>query len=242
MATADEGHGVWPYVLPYFAFLGSIELARRALPEDWAPLGLFLKPAVPGLLLVYFARRGAYPELRGASLAPGWRLLDAAVGIALAALWMAPYVWIEAIRPAGPGFDPEQLGPGRVGWALGLRLFGFALVTPFLEEIFIRGFVMRYADVFQSRGDFRRIPLARYTRVSFAATVVVFTIAHVPWEYWVAVPWVALTNLWFYYRRDLYAVIVAHAATNAAILTAAVLLDQRFTDATGAPISLWFFV
>ncbi len=31
----EEGHGWWPYVIPYLAFLGVVELGRR-LPEDLA--------------------------------------------------------------------------------------------------------------------------------------------------------------------------------------------------------------
>ena len=141
-----------------------------------------------------------------------------------------------------PATGAEQLGASGVGLALGLRLFGYALVTPLFEETFFRSFVMRYSVVYRKRGDFRQVPLARYTRASFVATTIVFTMGHVPWEWWVAVPWIAITNLWFYYRKDLYAVILVHATTNAAILIAAVLLTGRFLDGDGNPISLWFFV
>ena len=55
-------------------------------------------------------------------------------------------------------------------------------------------------------------------------------------------PWVVATNLWFYYRKDLGALITLHATTNAALLAAAALLDGRFLDGNGSPISLWFFV
>jgi CAAX prenyl protease-like protein len=244
--AAKRAHGWWPYVLPYLAFLGTVEVVRR-LPDDWAPLGLLLKPAVPAALMIYYAAHGAYPELRGARLDLGRRGLDIVVGVALAALWIAPYLWIDAIRPADPDlFDPNQLGESALALTIGLRMVGYALVTPFFEEVFIRSFVMRYAEVFQSGGDFRKVPLARYTRASFIATVVVFTLGHVPWEYWVAIPWVILTNLWFYYRKDLYAVIVVHAATNAAILLAALLLGDVLGGGagggSGSPISLWLFV
>jgi CAAX prenyl protease-like protein len=238
MQTARTGHGWWPYVAPYLAFLGTVEVTGRM--DDLAAVGLFLKPAVPGLLMIYFARGGAYPELRGPSLDAGLRLLDVAVGMALAVLWVAPFVFVEAIRPEATPFDPKQLGTDAVALVLGLRMLGYGLVTPFFEEIFIRSFVMRYADVFQQRGDFRDIPLARFTRVSFVTSIVVFTMGHVPWEWWVAVPWVVLTNLWFYYRKDLYAVIVVHAATNASLLVGAWLYGDRFGGAN--PISLWLFV
>ncbi len=238
----EAGHGWWPYLLPYAGFLGMVEVSNRVIPDDWAGLGLVLKPAVPALLMLYFAARGAYPELRTFRFDLGGYGLDIALGLALAGLWMAPYLVVAAMRPEGPGFDAEILGSGNESVALGLRLFGYALVTPFFEELFIRSFVMRYSEVYSRRGDFRSVPLAHYTLGSFVTTVVVFTIGHVPWEWWVAVPWVAVTNLWFYYRKDLYAVILTHATTNAALLAAAVLWSGRFSDADGNPISLWFFV
>ena len=101
---------------------------------------------------------------------------------------------------------------------------------------------MRYAEVFRTRGDFRDVALARFTWTSFLTTIVIFTAGHVPWEWWVAIPWVLLTNLWFYYRKDLYAVILVHALTNASILVAVILWSDAVTDAGGTPISLWFLV
>ena len=243
-----QGHGWWPYVLPYVAFLASVELLNRVLPEDWAGLGLVLKPAVPAVLLVWFAMRGAYPELRRRPelrwprLDLGGRVLDVAVGLVLAVLWVAPFVFFETLRPEGPGFDLDQLGEANRPLTLGLRLFGYALVTPLFEEIFIRSFVMRYSEVYRQRGDFRTVPLAHYTLGSFVTTTIVFTLGHVPWEWWVAVPWVAITNLWFYYRKDLWALILTHATTNAALLGAALFLSDHFSDGSGNPISLWFFV
>ena len=236
------GHGWWPYLLPYVGFLATVETLNGVLPDAWSGLGLVLKPAVPAALLLWFAAHGAYRELRGLPLDLSRRSLDVVVGLLLAGLWMAPYLVVDVIRPDGAGFDPEQLGASRVPLTLGLRLIGYALITPLFEELFIRSFVMRYSEVYGSRGDFRRVPLAHYTLRSFITTVVVFTIGHIPWEWWVAVPWVVATNLWFYYRKDLGALIALHATTNAALLAAAALLDGRFLDANGSPISLWFFV
>jgi len=241
--TPRSGHGWWPYVLPYLSFLLVVEIARR-LPEAAAPFMLIAKPAVPVLLIGHFWRRGAYAELRsGITLRPAGVLQDVAVGFTLALLWMAPYVLIPALRPdATAAFDPEQLGPALRPLAVALRFCGYACVTPLFEEIFIRGFVMRYADVYGTRGDFRDVPLARYSLRSFLVTVVVFSIGHVPWEWWVAVPWVALTNLWFYHRRSLAAVIAVHAVTNASLLGFAVFGGGLFPDGQGGTLSLWFFV
>jgi CAAX prenyl protease-like protein len=244
--TERTGHGWWPYLLPYLSFVALADFGGK-LPNAMDPILLFVKPAVPLALLIYFWRRGEYPELRGDRLSSSGALQDVTVGLLLTALWMAPFILIQALIPApGPGedgaFDPGMLGAGLEPLALGVRMFGYALVTPFMEELFIRSFVMRYAEVYAKRGDFRDVPLAHYSLTSFLATIVVFTIGHVPWEWWVAVPWVALTNLWFYHRRSLLAVILVHGVTNAAILLIAIFGGQLSSDADGHPLSLWFFV
>jgi CAAX prenyl protease-like protein len=241
-APAREGHGWWPYLLPYASFLAIVEVGRR-MPDAWATPLLFVKPLVPLLLLAWFWRRGRYPELSGGRASATGTLMDVGVGLVLCLMWMVPYVFIDALRPdADESFDRNLMGEDLVWLALGVRMFGYAIVTPLFEEIFIRSFVMRYAVVYGQRGDFRSVPLASYTLGSFITTIVIFTIGHVPWEWWVAVPWVALTNLWFYYRRSLWALIVVHGVTNASLLLFAVLGEGLFTTSEGEPLSLWFFV
>jgi len=239
---ARTGHGWWPYLLPYISFLLLVELGQR-LPEAFFLPMLILKPALPLGLMVHFWRRGAYPELRAVRLAPAGAAADVVVGLGLAILWVAPYVVFPALRPdAADAFDAGKAGAALIPLVLSLRMFGYAIVTPLFEEIFIRSFVMRYADVYWVRGDFRNVPLARYSLVSFLTTIVVFTIGHVPWEWWVAVPWVALTNLWFYHRKSLWALVLVHGVTNAALLLLALYGGGLFDDGRGNPLSLWFFV
>ncbi|MCG8589728.1 MAG: CPBP family glutamic-type intramembrane protease [Proteobacteria bacterium] len=234
-------HGWWPYVLPMAAFLALVEIGRRA-PDSAFVLFLALKALVPGALMVYFARRGRYPELAGRGVSLPWLGLDLAFGVALAALWIAPYVLFPSWRPDETGSTGVALGPDSEPWWLALRLLGFAAVTPFFEELFIRSFAMRAADAWSTGKDFRLLPLAQFAWPSFLFTVVLFTVNHQPWEYPVCVAWIVLTHLWFYWRRDLWAVIWVHAATNAAILAAAVWGSSWFDDGSGKPLSLWFFV
>ena len=73
-------------------------------------------------------------------------------------------------------------------------------------------------------------------------TVVVFTAGHVPWEYWVCVPWVFLSNLWFYYRGSLSAIMLVHGVTNGALLGLAIWGGDLVTEADGSPFSFWLFV
>lgn len=244
-------HGWWPYLLPYFGFILSAELSGR-VPDDWSPAMLVLRPSIPAGLIFYFWRQGRYPELRGfAAYAQGIGL-DVLVGLGLTVVWMAPLLlgvdlllasvlgdWIGP-PAAGTGFDPNQLGEG-VAAALALRLVGFAMVTPIFEELFIRSFLMRYAEVFDSNRDFRSVAIAHYTRKSFWVTTLVFAAAHLPWEWVVAVPWVVLSSLWFYHRRHIASVIVVHAVTNAAILFFVAAMGGELTIGDRV-LDLWIFL
>jgi CAAX prenyl protease-like protein len=230
MVTERE-HGWWPYVVPYAAFLGLVELQAR-LPEAVSPWLLPLKVAVPAALLVWFARRGAFPELRGFRLDVG-ALLDVAVGIGLAVLWVAPFLIFEGLPRGSEAFDPGKLGPEGRPLVLGLRLLGFGVVTPFVEELFVRSFLLRVADVlWDGRGDFRRVPIGHFRWPSFLITTVWFTLSHAPWEWIVAAPTGVLFTMWLYRRRHIGATILAHAVTNATIWALVVL----------GPLDLWVFL
>ena len=232
------GYGWAPYWFPMLAFLGLVELGGR-LP-DGGGLGLLgLKVALPGGLVFWYAARGRYPELRGLGPSSGIAL-DVLVGLLGAALWVAPFLLFDGLRPEGAGFDAGAYGAA--GWALALRGLGYALVTPFVEELFVRSWLLRFLDVFDTREDFRKVPIARFRWRSFVLTTLYFVFSHQSWEWGVMAGWTLLTMAWFYHRRSLMALVVAHAVTNGAIFLFVLACDGRFTDAAGAPISLWFFI
>jgi CAAX prenyl protease-like protein len=222
--AAPRDHGWWPYLGPYGLFLLLVELGAR-VPEDLVGLFRVLRVALPGLWLLYFARTGRLPELRGYRPGLAGAARDAAFGVAVAALWMGPYLLLPSLpRPAPEeGYLPNAFGPGREAFAYALRLVGFAAVTPFVEELFVRSFLLRLADVVDTHMDFRRVPMARFTWRSFLVTVGWFTFTHVPWEWPVALAAGVLFNLWLYRRGHIGSVIVAHAAANASIWLAVVL-------------------
>jgi len=227
-----RGHGWWAYLAPYGLFLILVEVARR-VPEAAAPWMLPVKVAVPAAILVYFVLRGDLPELRG--YRPGWRVsLDVLFGVFIAALWLGPFLLFDAL-PRGAeadAFDPGQLGESLRRQTLMLRLLGFAVVTPLVEELFVRSFLIRLVDVVDKGGDFRDVPIARFRWRSFLVTSVWFTFTHVSWEWIVAAPTGILFNLWLYHRRHIGATIVAHAAANASIWLVVVL----------GPGNLWGFL
>jgi hypothetical protein len=252
--TTTRGHGWWPYWLPLMSFLVLGEIAGKC-PDAWQPAFLPIKVAVPGLLFVHFFRRGEYPELRSYRPGAGLFLLDFAVGLLGAAVWMAPYIFAlqyepplwtalpELLQPdPADGFDRLQLGSGLVGLTLAIRALGYALVTPFVEELFVRSWLMRFAHVFDKPVDFRSVPMGQFSWTSFWIVLAFFTASHVPWEWPVAIVWIVGTQLWFYARRELGAMVTVHAGSNAGILVFVWLTDGRLTGAGGRALDLWFFV
>ena len=242
------GYGFWPYILPYTSFVLLAQFSGR-FPEDWWLALLFVKPLVPLGMIAFFYSRGMYPELRGFAAFAKGAPLDIALGVISGLLWMVPYLVApdglgESLRSieiplvgipwpdTADGFDATHAGAEFAALAIAFRGFGYVIVTPQFEELFIRSFVMRFAIVYDVRKDFRDVPIATYTARSFWLTTLFFTIGHVGWEYWVAVPWVMATSWWFYRRRHIGALILLHGAANATILIAAVIADGP----------LWYFV
>ncbi|HEX2486525.1 MAG TPA: CAAX prenyl protease-related protein [Myxococcota bacterium] len=223
--AARRQHDWWPYLAPYGLFLMLVEVGARVPPETLWVVRV-LRVVLPGLLVLHFARRGRYPELAGYRPGAGGLAADVAVGVLIAALWMGPYLLFPSLsRPdVSEGFDPAAIyGAGREALGFAVRLAGFAVVTPFVEELFVRSFLHRLVDVVDTHMDFRKVPVAHYTRRGFVTTVAWFTLTHVTWEWPVALVAGVVFNLWLYRRGHIGAVIVAHAAANAAIWLAVVL-------------------
>lgn len=234
--AAQRDHGWWPYLGPYGLFLVLVEIAGRT-PESMAGWMLVARVVLPAAWMVHFAIRGAYPELRGYRPGAGGFLLDVLVGVGIAALWMGPFLLLpdavarlpELLRPdPADGFDPAAFAPLGADAVLAVRLIGFGAVTPFVEELFVRSFLIRLVDVIDTGADFRKVPIARFAWRSFWVTVLWFTFTHVPWEWAVALPAGVVFNLWLYHRRHIGSPIVAHAAANIAIWAMVVLPNDHW--------------
>jgi CAAX prenyl protease-like protein len=214
----------------------------ESMPAGAQPWLLLLRAALPGGLFLWFAWRGFYPELRGYPGRSTDLALDVAVGLLGAALWVMPFVFFAALRPDETGFDSQQFGADLVWLAVATRAVGYVLVTPFVEELLVRSWLMRYIDVFDKQRDFRSVPIARFTWRSFLVVTTYFVFSHQSWEWGVMLLWTLLTMAWFYHRKHLAPLVLVHAVTNGAILLFAVLCEGRIQGGDGLPISFWFLV
>jgi len=196
-----------PYVLPmgvYMAFL----LVQSNANLGWVyPLKAL---AVVGVLWWF---RKFYEEL---SCSRGSESRDAphrgaatslAIGVGLAAI----AIWI-AIDPLYPklshaaAFDPS----GRYGF-IAFRIIGAVLVVPVMEELFWRAFLIRWLV----KEDFKNVPVGTFTWPSFLITVALFGAEHNQWLAGLVCG--ALYNWLLYRTRSVWACVVAHAVSNAAL-------------------------
>ncbi len=100
---------------------------------------------------------------------------------------------------------------------IAVRFLGAAALVPMIEELFWRGWLMRWLQ----QREFWKVPLASYSPLAFWITAALFGSEHGPyWE--VGLIAGIAYNWWLIRTRSLADCILAHAVTNA-ILSAYVL-------------------
>jgi uncharacterized protein len=170
-------------------------------PEYWLfPAQTFLCAA----LLIWFAR--AYQFHRIAR-----PLFTLAVGTAVFLLWVSPQQFF-GYPPRAEGFNPDIFAGQPVAyWAtVTLRFLRLAVIVPFVEEIFWRGFLLRY---FISE-DFDCVPFGAFSWLSFAVVTIGFTLVHSPADWPAAAVTGALYNFVAYRTKSLSSCVLVHAITN----------------------------
>lgn len=187
----------------------------------WAELAVRL--IVPAAALIVFSRR--ILDFRCA--APWWSVL---VGVGVFVIWVAPDVLI-------PGYRDSVLFQNAITGSLKsslpaearadvlailMRVARAVLLVPIVEELFWRGWLMRWL----ARPDFEKLPLGHYDARAFWITAILFATVHGP--YWdVGLVAGAVYNGWLVKTRRLGDLFLAHAVTNA-ILAAFVLWSGRW--------------
>ena len=210
-----------PYVCPFLVFLAFLAAAPHlsALPPR---LLLGVWPAAVALSLWIFSR----PLLKFKPVRP---LASVGVGIAVFLLWIAPDTLIPAWRQhwlfqnSLTGGISLSLSPQVYSdtLALWLRSLRAVLIVPIVEELFWRGWMMRWII----KPHFTEIPLGTYTPPSFWIVAVLFALEHGPfWD--VGLVAGAVYNGWMVRTKSLPDLILAHAVTNACLCLLVVLTGR----------------
>jgi CAAX prenyl protease-like protein len=152
--------------------------------------------------------------LRGGPSKP---LLSILIGIAVFVIWVAPDViapnWHHFILFDNSMWRPTATTPlaSRADpWFLLPRVAISVVAVPILEELFWRGWLMRW--IVDSR-DFERVPLGTYAPDAFWLVALLFASEHGPfWD--VGLVAGIVYNWWMIRTRNVWDCIIAHAVTN----------------------------
>jgi CAAX prenyl protease-like protein len=197
------------YVAPFVTFLAIMAIERATgLPTVWM---YSLRAAGTAVVLLAFSRAPL-------STPPTRPLLSAALGAAVFALWIAPDVifgpgyrhfWLFQNSITGTAASSIPAGMKGSLWFLALRTVSCTLLVPPVEELFWRGWLMRWIV----NPDFLKIPLGAYLPLAFWLVALMFAAEHGPyWEVGLATG--IIYNWWMLRTRNLADCIVAHAVTN----------------------------
>ena len=134
------------------------------------------------------------------------------VGLLVFALWVSPQA-VFGKPPRLDGFDPGVLaGQPALYWgSLVMRFVRLVLVVPALEEIFWRGFLLRYLI----NEEFDAVPFGTYARMANAVVAIGFMLEHSTPDWPAALVTGLAYNIVAYRTRSLSSCILAHAVTNA---------------------------
>jgi CAAX prenyl protease-like protein len=165
--------------------------------------------------------------LRGRPSTPLFSIL---LGLAVFAVWIGPDLIAPAWRTSFLFNNPIIGHPsGNTPPALKndptflfFRIAISVIAVPILEELFWRGWLMRWLI---DGDDFRRVPLGKYAPMAFWVTALLFASEH--GAFWdVGLLTGAIYNWWMLRTRNLWDCILAHAVTNAALAAWVVLAGQ----------------
>jgi CAAX prenyl protease-like protein len=204
-----EQHPAVGYIAPFAAVLLFLMLSPKlGLDPRWEwPLNVI----AVALVCVFCWPRELSPL-------PASPFAGAALGAAVFLLWIAPDLVTATYRQSWPfsnslfghvhsSLPPEAL---RSPWVLAWRTARAVLVVPIAEELFWRGWLMRWLI----NPDFERVPLGAYRPLAFWLTAALFASEH--GSYWdVGLLTGVIYNLWMIRSKSVASCILMHAVTNA---------------------------
>lgn len=208
------------YVAPFVAYVSLMQLDRAiSLPPE-----IFYPFRFLAVLLILLSVSRPFVSLR-----PSSTLASIGVGIAVFLIWIGPDVlfgyrhhWLFENSIAGSAVSsiPPRL---RVSvWFTLLRTLSSVALVPILEELFWRGWLMRWLI----DSDFQKVPLGKYVPFAFWVVAVLFASEH--GAYWdVGLAAGVIYNWWMVRCRNLADCVLAHAVTNA-LLAAYVLMAGQW--------------
>lgn len=233
-ANHSAGESPLPFVLPFVALLAVPTLVGWLVPEaaskavgstqpagfsafDWRA---FLTALAQVLVLggILWWHRRVYLTVFPWRFSP-WSLVLGLLGVVLW-VWLCSLglesrllqmVGLQGMLPQRPGVNPfESFSSSSVGGFLFFRFTVLMLVVPLAEELFVRGWLVRYLQA-QENWDIQ--PLAT---VGWAAQlgVIAYAVMTHPQEAVAAIAWFGMVNWWMKRTGNFWDCVLVHAVTN----------------------------
>src|SRR4051812_45155945 len=157
-----------------------------------------------GALLIWFWRDYEFRSPRKV-----WFAL--LVGVVVFVIWIAPQQFLGFARRL-TGFDPDLFAaqPALYWGTIVFRFLRLVVVVPLVEEVFWRGFLLRY--LISER--FSTVAVGTFSWLSFVGVTLAFGFSHSRADWIAALICGALYNLVAYRTRSLASCALAHAITN----------------------------
>lgn len=192
-------------------------------PQQWLfPLQSFVAIG----LLLFFRKNYEMKWSRGV-------LFGALMGVVGISIWLLPtqlHSWLElegeqegilkwlGVMPRADGFNPQDLsdkfgGSETAYWgSLLMRFFRAVVVVALVEEIFWRGFLMRF--LLDMDHNYWKVPFGKPAWISYVVVTLAFMLIHQPVDYLGAFIYGSLTYWVAVRTKSLLACVVMHGVAN----------------------------
>lgn len=233
--TEDSERLSWAHVVPFAVFMafmillqlmgGFIQWKHPDAPwwrQDPAQFIYPLQTIAAGIALFHYRRYYTF------NWSWKWGVIGFIFGAIGIACWLLPttlhQVWGLTEDPGGwlgrlgvaerkEGFDPGIFHNPVSYWAaLIMRFIRAAVIVALVEEIFWRGFLMRF--ICDWDGDYWKQPFGRPHWLSYVIVTGLFIAAHAPVDHAGAFVYGTLTYLLCVWSKNLGACVIMHAAAN----------------------------
>ena len=202
------------YIVPVVVYLVGTNVVAM-FGDEYYPVGYSIVAFLTLVVLLYLqsGKNVLRPHFK-----VGWGIVAGVLGLFIWLFfshlhlesYITPYLPGPLRPPPRVGYNPfEELSSGLGVWSfIAVRLLGIAVLVPLAEELFWRGFLLRWLI----DPEWEKIKLGEFTWESLGIVVLMFALAHPEW--FAAAAWCLLINGLLYWKKDLWQCVVAHAVTN----------------------------
>lgn len=197
--------GAWRYGFPFALYLvigNIVQIVFIGYDAYHLYIAYALRTIIVAFILLQF--RSLYRELADFKLDG----IAFCAGAVIFLLWIGLEGYYPMLFSADIHFDPSIFNANLMIILLIIRFIGSVFVASFIEELFTRSFLIRYAI----SPKWMDVPIGTYTFGSFAIVTLFFGLLHYRWLPGILTA--IILNLLLYKKKNIFSCIQAHATAN----------------------------